>query len=53
MEKDIPNLSPKFHQNPLRNETTKVAADIHTYMFPDYAAIFHSIFRTIFIIIPI
>jgi hypothetical protein len=31
-ENNIPNLIPKFHPNPLRNETTKVAIDIHTYI---------------------
>jgi hypothetical protein len=31
-ENNIPNLIPKFHLNPLRNETTKVAIDIHTYI---------------------
>jgi hypothetical protein len=30
-ENSIPNLIPKFHPYPLRNETTKVAIDIHTH----------------------
>jgi hypothetical protein len=32
-ETNMPNLIPKFHPNPLRNETTNVAIDIHIHKY--------------------
>jgi hypothetical protein len=45
-ENNIPNLFPKFHPNPLRNETTQIATYIHTYIHTYILTYIHTYIHT-------